>query len=131
MKFKLLQNGINERYGGLIQFYGHFAFKSHHEVLSFEDLLLSITYLHASGRGRVATPHHDIPALLEEEHLRVEGGRDEGQSRAAAVVHGEEREVVAAVVALKEREVGADAVEELGPDLGRRMGSDIRDCDRI
>ena len=67
----------------------------------------------------VIAPHHPVAIGLEEEHVAVEGGREEGERAAATMVHGENIKVVRTRIAVEVGVLGSNPGEDLTPYLGK------------
>ena len=76
-----------------------------------------MAHLHVAIVADVIAPHQLVAIALEEKHVSIEGGREEGERVAAAVVHSENREVVRPVSAGKVGKVGANPGQNLPPCL--------------
>ena len=76
-----------------------------------------VAHLHVAIVADVIAPHQLVAIALEEEHFSVEGGWEEGERVAAAVVHSENREMICPVSAGKVGEFGANPGQNLPPCL--------------
>ena len=76
-----------------------------------------MAHLHIAIVSNVVALHQLVAIGLEEKHFPVEGGREEGERAAAAVVHTENREVVRPVTAVEVGEVGSNSGQDLPPCL--------------
>lgn len=74
-------------------------------------------HLHVTVVADVVASDHLVAVDLKKKHVSVEGGREEGERAATAVVHSENRKMVRPVAAVEVGEVGSNPGQNLPPFL--------------